>query len=277
MTAPSGEGTAQTLISSRTLASPVPDEPESDEAPEPEDDEAPEPEEDEAPEAPTRRAPPAPSLSRFVMVFLFLLGFWAIIDRSLALFFGNAANLVLWPAIGFNGQLPVLTILLAGILTTTISSILRDYLTDWVKMARTQKILRALQRERIDAMRKGNQGKIKALTQYQASINKDLMEVQFAPMKSMAITMFMFIVLFTWLSVLVYDVLVVRGNQWIAVPWSSNADLLAAYVFPSWILLYSLLAIPFGQIVARVLKYIRFRRRLEEMGVPLEAGAGDAA
>lgn len=227
--------------------------------------------------APTARPrPQAPSLSRFLMVFLFLLALWAIIDRSTATAFGNAANVVLWPLIGFNGQLPVLTILLAGILTTTVSSILRDYLTDWVKMARTQKILRALQKERLDAMRKGNQSKIKALTEYQMSINKDLMEVQFAPMKSMALTMFMFIVLFTWLSFLVYDILVVRGNQWIAVPWSPNTDLLVAYVFPSWILLYSLLALPFGQIVARVLKYIRFRRRLEGMGVPIEADAGSA-
>jgi uncharacterized membrane protein (DUF106 family) len=264
------------------LASVVPDEAEPDEDSEPEEDEEPEDESlseasEEAAAAAERPRPPTPSLSRFVMVFLFLLGFWAIVDRSLALFFGNAAGVVLWPVIGFNGALPVLTILLAGVLTTTISSVLRDYLTDWVNMARTQKILRALQRERLDAVRKGSQSRIKALQEYQASISKDLMDVQFAPMKSMALTMFMFIVLFTWLSVLVYEHLVPLGNQWIAVPWSANTDLVSVYVFPSWILLYSLLAIPFGQIVARVLKFIRFRRRLDEMGVPLEADASDAA
>jgi hypothetical protein len=37
------------------------------------------------------------------------------------------------------------------------------------------------------------------------------------------------------------------------------------------------LAIPFGQIITRVLKYIRFRRRLEEMGVPLRAGPSETA
>lgn len=218
-----------------------------------------------------------PSLSRFLMIFLFLLGFWAIIDRSLANAFGVAAGVVLWPLIGFGGQLPVLTILLAGLLTTTISSILRDRLTDWVKTARTQKILRALQKERMDAHRKGNQAKVKELTEYQASIQKDLMDLQFTPMKATALTLFMFIVMFTWLSLVVYGTLVSEGNYWIAVPWSSNVDLLVAYVFPSWILLYSLLAIPFGQIVARILKYLRFRRRLEEMGLPLQADAGEAA
>jgi len=42
-------------------------------------------------------------------------------------------------------------------------------------------------------------------------------------------------------------------------------------------LLYSLLAIPFGQIVVRVLKYIRFRRRLQAMGVPLRPGVDETA
>lgn len=231
----------------------------------------------EEPEKVQRPAAQPPSLTRFLMIFLFLLGFWAIIDRNLANAFGVAAGLVLWPLIGFGGGLPVLTILLAGLLTTTISSILRDRLTDWVKTARTQKILRALQKERMDALRKGNQTKVKELTAYQTSIQKDLMDLQFTPMKATALTLFMFIVLFTWLSLVVYGTLVAEGNYWIAVPWSSNADLLAVYVFPSWILLYSLLAIPFGQIVARVLKYLRFRRRLEEMGLPLQADAGEAA
>src|SRR5438128_684411 len=48
-------------------------------------------------------------------------------------------------------------------------------------------------------------------------------------------------------------------------------------VFPSWVLLYSLLALPFGQIVVRVLKYFRFRRRLQAMGVPLRAGPDETA
>src|SRR5256886_13415758 len=67
------------------------------------------------------------------------------------------------------------------------------------------------------------------------------------------------------------------GNQWIAVPWSNHVYLNSVYVLPSWVLLYSLLAIPFGQIITRVLKYVRFRRRLEKMGVPLRPGPAAAA
>lgn len=101
--------------------------------------------------------------------------------------------------------------------------------------------------------------------------------MQTTPIKSMAWTLFLFIVIFTWLRLFVDVVLNNLGNQWIAVPWSNHVYLNSVYVLPSWVLLYSLLAIPFGQIITRVLKYVRFRRRLEKMGVPLRPGPADAA
>lgn len=226
----------------------------------------------------TVRAPaPTMSLSRFVMVFLFLLAFWTLFDPTLADLFGSAAGAVLMPVIGFGGWMPAITILLAGMLTTTVSSILRDYFTDWVKQARTQKMMTSWRKANMEALRKGNQAEVAKLREIQKGFQKDMMELSFSPYKSMALTMFLFIVIFTWLRLFVDVILRDLGNQFIAVPWSSNVWLPSVYVLPSWVLLYSLLALPFGQIVARVLKYVRFRRRLQEMGVPLRAGTGDAA
>jgi len=231
---------------------------------------------------PTEAARPAlkfnrPSLSRFIMIFLGLLAVWALIDQELGKAFAAIANVALMPAIGFGGTLPVLTILLAGMLTTTVSSIIRDHYTNWVKMARTQKTMSAWRKEQMDAVRKGQTTKLEKLKEAQQGFLKDSMEMQTTPLKSMAWTMFMFIVIFTWLRLFVDIVLLDLGNQWIAVPWSNHVYLNSVYVFPSWVLLYSLLAIPFGQIITRVLKYIRFKRRLESMGVPLRAEAGDGA
>ena len=231
---------------------------------------------------PTEAARPAlkfnrPSLSRFIMIFLGLLAVWALIDQELGKAFASIANVALMPAIGFGGTLPVLTILLAGMLTTTVSSIIRDHYTNWVKMARTQKTMSAWRKEQMDAVRKGQTTKLEKLKEAQQGFLKDSMEMQTTPLKSMAWTMFMFIVIFTWLRLFVDIVLLDLGNQWIAVPWSNHVYLNSVYVFPSWVLLYSLLAIPFGQIITRVLKYIRFKRRLESMGVPLRAEAGDGA
>src|SRR5439155_330508 len=83
------------------------------------------------------------SLTRFLMIFLFLLALYAIIDPAVGTAFAAFANVVLFPMFGFGGLLPVLTILLAGLLTTTIGSIIRDRYTNWVKMARTQKVMAA--------------------------------------------------------------------------------------------------------------------------------------
>jgi uncharacterized membrane protein (DUF106 family) len=218
-----------------------------------------------------------PSLTRFLMIFLFLLALYAIIDPQVGTGFAAFANLALFPMFGFGGFLPVLTILLAGLLTTTIGSIIRDHYTNWVKMARTQKVMSAWRKEQMEAMRKGQQTRLSQLKEAQQGFMKDSMEVQTAPMKSMAWTMFMFIVIFTWLRLFVDVVLQDHGNQWISVPWSNHVFLNSVYLFPSWVLLYSLLALPFGQIVVRVLKYFRFRRRLQAMGVPLRAGPDETA
>jgi len=218
-----------------------------------------------------------PSLTRFIMIFLGLLAIWALIDQQLGQAFASIANVGLMPVIGFGGALPVVTILLAGMLTTTISSFIRDRYTNWVKMARTQKIMSAWRKEQMDAVRKGQTTKLEKLKEAQQSFMKDSMEMQTTPLKSMAWTMFMFIVIFTWLRLFVDFVLLDHGNQWIAVPWSNHVYLNSIYVFPSWVLLYSLLALPIGQIITRVLKYIRFKRRLEAMGVPLRAEADDGA
>ena len=229
-------------------------------------------------EASPSAAPRAPlSFSRFIMIFLGLLAIYAIISPEVGVGFASIANVMLFPVIGFGGALPTVTILLAGILTTTISSVIRDHYTNWVKMARTQKVMGAWRKEQMEAMRKGQTTRLAKLKEAQQGFMKDTMEMQTTPLKSMAWTLFLFIVIFTWLRLFVDVVLNNLGNQWIAVPWSNHVYLNSVYVLPSWVLLYSLLAIPFGQIITRLLKYVRFRRRLEAMGVPLRPGPVDAA
>jgi uncharacterized membrane protein (DUF106 family) len=221
---------------------------------------------------------PRVSITRFLMIFLTLMAIYAFIDPNVGLGFASVAGVVLFPLIGFGGAYPTLTILLAGLLTTTISSIIRDHYTNWVKQARTQTVMRAWQRERMEAMRKGQQTRLKNLMEAQKGFQKDQMELMSTPYKSMMWTFFLFIVLFTWLRLFVDVTLSNLGNQWIAVPWSSHVYLLnPGYVLPVWVLLYSLLAIPFGQIITRVLKYVRFQRRLEAMGLPLRPESGGIA
>jgi uncharacterized membrane protein (DUF106 family) len=204
------------------------------------------------------------------MIFLGLLAIWTIIDPSLSQTLGAGAGFVLYPLIGFGGAAPVITILIAGLLTTSISSVLRHHYTDWIKMMRFQRTSAALRKEQMDALRKGNQSQVAKYREIQQELMRKNMDIQFAPMKSMAWTLFLFVVIFTWLRFFVDQVLAGMGNQYFAVPWSTRVFFDAAYLFPSWILLYSLLALPFGQIMARLLKYIRFRRVLLERHLSLK-------
>jgi uncharacterized membrane protein (DUF106 family) len=214
----------------------------------------------------SRPLPPKPSMGRTFLFMMFFLTLFVLVDPNLRDAFGRAAAAVFWPTIGFGAAYPVLTILLAGTLTTTISSLVRHFFTDWVKQTRINKQDAALRKATMEALRQGNRTKVTKLREVQTSMQAETLSVRFAPMKSMAVTFLLFILVFSWLGQFVYADVLSAGTVFFAVPWQTQTDLRAGYVFPAWILLYSLLAIPIGQIVTRVLKFVSFRKRLAAMG-----------
>lgn len=220
----------------------------------------------------TRQAP-QPSFRRFVLIFLFVMGLYIAFVPGAGDPFAAALGGVLNPLIGFGGRLPVVTLLVAGMLSSGISSLLRHRFTDWVNMARVTRSMSALQKARFEAMRKGNQAQVKRLREVQMRMLPETNAVQFKSMSSTAYTLFFFVILFIWLRLFVDNILAQQNNLLFAVPWSFDTLLTGVYVFPSWILLYSLLAIPFSQVVVRVLKYVSFSRRLRDLEA---AGAPEA-
>lgn len=225
---------------------------------------------DERAPAPRPRPTPRQSLSRFVLFFLVILAIYAMFVPGVGTEFGKAIGTVLDPAIGFGGRYPVITLFLAGLLVTTLSTIARHFFTPWIKMARMNHVMGALRKEQMEAVRKGNMSKVEKLRAKQQATMREFQDVQTIQFKFMGYTMFFFIVFFTWLRLFVDLTLAAQGNLMFAVPWSFGAYLLALYVFPSWVLVYMLLGIPFGQVVQRVLKYFTFRRKLHAMGVLTE-------
>ena len=213
-----------------------------------------------------RPLPQKPSMGRTFLFMMFFLTLFVVLDPGLRDGFGRAAAAVFWPTIGFGAAYPVLTILLAGSLTTIISSVVRHFFTDWVKTTRVNKQDAAIRKATLEAVRQGNRSKAAKLREVQMSKQAETLEVRFAPMKSMAVTFLLFILVFSWLGQFVYGDVGSAGTVFFAVPWQAQTDLRAAYLFPAWILLYSLLAIPIGQIVTRVLKFVSFRKRLAAMG-----------
>lgn len=197
-----------------------------------------------------------------MMVFLTI---FVLINEDLRNAFTAGAGAVFGPLIGFGAAYPVITILLAGSLTTTISSLLRHLFVDWTKTARVNKQMGAVRKAQMEALRRGNQGKVQKLKDTQLKMMQQANEVQMAQMKPMAFTFLLFIIFFSWLSSFVYLDAYLAGRSTFAVPWQPQTDLRASYGFPAWILLYSLLAIPVSQVVTRLLKFLKFRKRLGEL------------
>ena len=204
------------------------------------------------------------------MFMMFFLTLFVLIDPGLRAGLGVAAGAVFNPTIGFGTAYPVITLLVAGSLTTVISSLVRHVFTDWVRMTRYSRQMAALRKSMMETLRKGNPAKVQKLREAQQALQRANMDTQFAPMKSMAFTFLLFITIFTWLSQFVYVDTFAAGHTYFAVPWSYGASLTDSYVLPTWILLYSLLALPIGQIVTRLLKFLSFRKRL----AAIEASGG---
>lgn len=203
------------------------------------------------------------SMSRMIMIFIMILAIFILFDQDLRSGLGTAVGFVLEPIVGFGGQYPVVTLFLTGMIMTSITVILRHFLTDYIEQVKSQKIIAAFNKELRNARLENNTFKIKKLTEMQPEIMQKSMKVSTQQLKLMPITMIVIIPIFAWLAVFVGDL----SNSYIAVPWATDVNLNSSIVLPIWILLYSLISIPFGQILIRTLRFIEFRKRFQELEV----------
>jgi len=219
-----------------------------------------------SPEAPSPTPnpakPPASASSTMLIMLSFMLVLLLMFDKSTRDAVSVLINLILYPLIGFGGKYPVFTLMIAGLLMTGLTTLIRNHTTDWVKMAENQKKMSAFNSELRAARMAGNTKKLEKLMKMQPEVMKANMESSGSQMKVMPVTMLIAIPIFFWLSYFVYTE---ASSLIYSVPWAYNAHLNSSHVLPDWILLYSLLSLPFGQILQRGLKYLDFRKELAEM------------
>ena len=91
-------------------------------------------------------------------------------------------------------------------------------------------------------------------------------------MKSMPFTMIVIIPMFLWIRYFVNEV-VDPSNLGVFVPWAEVSLLGQVWFMPNWILIYTLISIPFGQIVNRLIRTYKFKKYLQQ----LDAGEGAEA
>ena len=105
--------------------------------------------------------------STFLTIFIFLFAMFVLFDQDLRKGLGGLVGLALEPIIGLDGTAPVLTLVLAGIIMTGLTTILRHFFTDYVAQAKSQKIVSAFNKEFRQANLENNLYKIKKLTEQQ--------------------------------------------------------------------------------------------------------------
>ncbi len=206
------------------------------------------------------------NLRRFVYIFLGLLALMVMFDESLRDQMAELLGIVLYPLVGFGGRYPVVSLLGAGLIMVTFSTVVRDIYMDWVDMAEKQNISNEFRKELMEAKRANKQTKVKRMEKKQEEISKMSMSSFKPQLKSMAITMLVVISIFGWCWLFLEDL----PNVTYSVPWALNAtltDQLADWCFipfPQWIGVKMLITLPFTQVLMVVLKMHDFKKRLKE-------------
>jgi uncharacterized membrane protein (DUF106 family) len=204
---------------------------------------------------------PKSTTSRMLLIFVFIMAIFVMFDQDLRTALGKIVGYGLEPLWGFDGSFPVVSLFLTGAFMTFLSIVVRHFFTDYVKQARSQKIMSAFNKEMSAARKENNTYKLKKMLELQPKMMEESMKQTTTQMKLMPVTMLIIIPIFAWLAVFVGDL----QSAVITVPWSNSADLNHAYVLPAWVLLYSLISVPFGQLLSRGLRYYSFKKRLNEL------------
>lgn len=207
--------------------------------------------------------PPRPDIgSQMITMMAFVFALVIMFDNNLRQGLGSIVGTALEPAVGFQGHMPILTLLFTGLIMSFSSIIVRHFFVDWVGQARSQRIATAFQKELREARTSNNTYKLKKLTELQPQIMAQSLKSSQTQLKLMPVTMLVVIPIFAWLANFVY---ITIPSTSFSVPWAFNANMTSSNVLPNWILLYSLLTLPFGQVLTRALKYFSFRKKLKKI------------
>jgi uncharacterized membrane protein (DUF106 family) len=145
--------------------------------------------------ATTPSAPPM-NWSNFLTIFIFGIALIVLLDQGTRKALGTAVGYVLTPLIAFDSQWPILTLLITGLLMTSLTILVRHFFTNYVKQAENQKIVSAFNKELRDARKNNNTFKLKKLLEMQPQIMAKSLEQTKTQFKLLPATMLIVIPIF---------------------------------------------------------------------------------
>ncbi|MDY0293372.1 MAG: EMC3/TMCO1 family protein [Candidatus Methanomethylophilaceae archaeon] len=208
------------------------------------------------------QAPPAPVMPKGMMTGMLMMLAVMMVVMLFRDQIGFALNFVFYPLIGFGGSVPVVTLMIAGAVMIGLSTVIRTFMSDPVEQARNQQYQSEFNKELRQARIENNMYKMKKLTDQQPEMMARSMKQSSDMMKVMPITMAIIMPLYAWVNYFL-----VHGEAMLTtvnIPWGT-VDLLQSTALPHWILIYTLISIPLGQLIGRMVKYYMFRKRLKEI------------
>ncbi len=219
-----------------------------------------------------QQAPPMSNKSMIGMLLMMVVMMVVMMFRAPL---GEALDVV-FKHIAFDGQYPVLTLIIAGLIMITISTVVRSLMSNPLQMARNQQIQSDFNKEFRQARIENNLFKMKKLQEMQPQIMAMSMEASTQQMKVMPITMVFIMPMYAWVwyFLLVGDFQGVTGQYFSAdnipvvdLPWSEGFDLntILLRFFPAWIIIYTMVSLPIGQIENRLIRFIFFKKKLKEL------------
>lgn len=216
-------------------------------------------------------APTAPMSNKTMIGMLFTLMIMMVV-MSFRDAIGGALDVV-FKYIAFDGDYPVLTLIIAGIIMITVSTVIRTLLTDPIAMAKNQHISSEFNKEFRQARIENNLFKMKKLQEQQPQIMAMTMEASTQQMKVMPITMLFIIPVYAW----VYYFLIPGGTYFSGdvianMPWGvlNLNDALMGF-FPAWIVVYTMVSLPIGQIENRFMRFFMLKKRLAKLDAVADA------
>ncbi len=194
--------------------------------------------------------PPADTSQVFMMFFL-LIFMLMIFTPELRVWMGDSMGGVLEPLIGFDSQYPIFTVFLAGMVMIILSTTIRHFFIDWMEMAKIQKMMFAFNKELREAQIARNEKRVKKLMELQPEVMRMNAQLSSNQMKPMMFTMLVAIPIFMWLHNFIGDL----SYTYATIPWEPYWDLEDRFlILPQWVLIYSFLTLPVGQLYMRWLK-----------------------
>lgn len=217
---------------------------------------------------PAARTPQQEAMSkmmRFQMIYMMisLVSLFIITNNTMRAYIGNTLGIVLMPLVGFNYQLPLLTILLVGVIIGFLTSIPRYFFTDWIKMGRSQNRMRAFNKVMSEAYRGNQRDKVQKLQKMRMEMSMEQTQLSMNTMKPLLaftiITLFLIAWLYYFLDELAYQV--------IAFPWNFEINVATAHLWlmPYWIVVYFFSIMVFGYIVTMFIKYFDFTYKIRKI------------